>query len=145
MPAAGTLFDSPKDNDIVWKLAPGSDERDCAGRIRKHPSARSRRDDKAWEVEIPPEPSANAKGLDTILNDVVGLRAHEHLQWHSEALAQIPTTNKRAKKTDALAACFCTGVERLRAHMKSKGTLKEVDDACDGHAPLVAATFVPSH
>lgn len=69
------------------------------------------------------------------MKDKDGLLARERLQWHSGALeALIATKNKRVKKTDALSACFCTGVERLRARMKSMGTLKEVDDVADGRA-----------
>lgn len=135
-PAGGEPFSTPNDHD-AWQIAGKTgDEDGRAGRIWKNPSARNRRDESKHEVEIPNEPSDAAKVFDTVLNEEAGRVVREHIQWHSHALDNVttPNKNKRAKKTDALNACFCDGVARLRARMKSMGTLKEVDDVHDMRA-----------
>lgn len=100
-PAGDSPFDTPNDED-VRQIAGDGEENDRAGRMWKNPSARSRRDNSKWE--IPSEPSTNATGFDTILNDGAGCKTREHLNWHSEALvnALFPQNKKRLKKTDAL-------------------------------------------
>ena len=111
-PGRGNPFSTPNDHD-VWQIAGNTgDEGGRAGRILKNPSARSRCDDAKREVEIPSEPSINAAGFDTILNERAGREVREQLKWHSRALADalISRNKKRVKKTDALNACFCTGV-----------------------------------
>ena len=147
-PAGGEPFSTPNDHD-AWQIAGKTgDEDGRAGRIWKNPSARNRRDESKHEVEIPNEPSDAAKVFDTVLNEEAGRVVREHIQWHSHALDNVttPNKNKRAKKTDALNACFCDGVARLRARMKSMGTLKEVGLTMSTTCarPVVAGTVARS-